>query len=144
MPVRTSFPFSSERTAGHTVDVDADALLSPDAKDATSLNFRLDCFTLDQLKLWGPHQAFLSHQPFRYEHGGGLTDMYGNLGCCEWVEEHLLPLPSWTPHPPLSLVLTLGRTSLWLMNRRSRLIEGHGRNCLQKRSDSMWAFNPSE
>ena len=63
---------------GHTVDVDADTLLSPDAKDATSLNFRLDCFTLDQLKLWGPHQAFLSHQPFRYEYGGGLTDMYGN------------------------------------------------------------------
>ena len=64
--------------SGHTVDVDADTLLAPDAKDATSLNFRLDCFTLDQLKLWGPHQAFLSHQPFRYEHGGGLTDMYGN------------------------------------------------------------------
>ena len=78
--------------SGHTVDVDADTLLSPDAKDATSLNFRLDCFTLDQLKLWGPHQAFLSHQPFSYEHGGGLTDhVRQHAGCREWIEEHVTP-----------------------------------------------------
>lgn len=63
---------------GHFVDVDADTVLSPATKDATALTFRLDCASLDLLKLWGPHQAFLSHTPKHYESRGGLIDMYGN------------------------------------------------------------------
>lgn len=63
---------------GRGVLVGAMTDVAPDAVDAVSLEFHLDCETLDAIKVWAPKFAYISHAETHFDTGGGLVDMYGN------------------------------------------------------------------